>query len=311
MATRVCPTCGSQYVASVRRCIDCDVMLVEEAREEEAPSADARAVEADGDLIAYELEGWGNQLKVTLRGMLEREGIPNVWEPAALLVPASFEDQVDELVATVEGGEAEELPADVAQIAFEVEVLSPDELADLDARLIADHIRHAWTEEGELLVAEDDEEAVAAIIDEVLDGEGEAGDDGLALHAALDALYVAVDKLMKDPADAKLVGRYVDAVDGLDGLGVPYGMSGNEWSALLGRVAELQALVAADAGGPEADDPDDEPEDDAEREDEGGDEAADGDDGVEDDSSDDGPTSRVERARNAAAELRGRLQDLV
>ena len=31
MATRSCPECGSQYVASVRRCIDCDVVLVEDA----------------------------------------------------------------------------------------------------------------------------------------------------------------------------------------------------------------------------------------------------------------------------------------
>ena len=33
MATRVCPNCGSQYVASVRRCIDCDVSLVDEVAE--------------------------------------------------------------------------------------------------------------------------------------------------------------------------------------------------------------------------------------------------------------------------------------
>ena len=30
MATRICPECGAQYVASVRRCIDCDAMLVDE-----------------------------------------------------------------------------------------------------------------------------------------------------------------------------------------------------------------------------------------------------------------------------------------
>src|SRR5690606_19405587 len=119
------------------------------------------------------------------------------------------EEAVDELIAAVEGGEGEELDAEVPQVAFEIDGVSADELTALDAELIAAHIPHAWQETGELLVPVDAEDQVAELIDAVLNpSEEEIAQDGLATHVALDALYVAVDKLGKDPADAKLVARY-------------------------------------------------------------------------------------------------------
>lgn len=249
MATRVCPECGSQYVASVRRCIDCDAMLVDEVGPGGEAVASVASPLGEGDQIAYELEGWGNQLRVTLSGMLDLNGIAHVWEVGALVVAAPHEEKVDELIAAVEGGEGEELDADVPQVAFEIEGVSADELSALDAELIAAHIPHAWQETGELLVPEESEEEVAELIEAVLNpAEDEAGDDGLATHAALDALYVAVDKLGKDPADAKLVARYQAAADGLGGLTVPYGMSGNEWEALLAQVEDLRAVLTETDG---------------------------------------------------------------
>ncbi len=244
MATRVCPECGSQYVASVRRCIDCDAMLIDEV----GPEGDATPTVATplgaGDQIAYELDGWGNQLRVTLSGMLDLHGIAHVWEVGALVVAAPHEEAVDELIAAVEGGEGEELEADVPQVAFEIEGVSADELAALDAELIAAHIPHAWQETGELLVPQESEDDVADMIDAILNPPDEdEAEDGLATHAALDALYVAVDKLGKDPLDQKLVDRFTVAADGLEGLSVPYGMSGNEWEALVSQVAELRSVL--------------------------------------------------------------------
>lgn len=325
MATRVCPQCGSQYVASVRRCIDCDVMLIDEVGAEGEVLATVATPLGEGDQIAYELDGWGNQLRVTLSGMLDLNEIPHVWEVGALVVAAPHEEAVDELIAAVEGGEAEELDEDAPQVAFEIDGITADELAALDAELIAAHIPHAWQETGELLVPADSEDAVATLIDEVLNPVEVAETDGLATHAALDALYVAVDKLVKDPADQKLIGRYTDASSGLDGLGVPYGMSGQEWEALLAQVAELQAalLGTAPAAEPDsADDADDDGDDgdgdldeanedtEADAADDATDEADDGDD---DDVDDEAPTpvDRAARTRELVAALRTRLLDLV
>jgi hypothetical protein len=294
-------------VASVRRCIDCDVVLVEDAAPDllEAPGASegpgSRAASVGGgEHVAYELEGWGNQLKVTLAGMLERADVPAVWEAAALVVPAAFEAQVDQLVATVEGGEAPDLDDGAPQVAFDLDELTADELADLDARLIAASIAHAW-EEGTaaLLVAEDDEEQVAQIIDDVLNPPDDLADDGLAVHEALSALYVVVDKLQKDPLDQKLVGRYRDAATGLRDLGVPYGMAATEWADLRDHVDEVLALVTPGHVGDD-------------------DGAADGDpDGAADGDPDDDPDegegapSPAERARALLIDLRARLVDLV
>lgn len=243
MATRVCPKCGSQYVASVRICIDCDVALIDEV-DPAVPEGAPAAPVGDGEQVAYELPGWGNPLKVSLEGMLDRAGIRRAWESGALVVPAEFEEEVDRLVATVEGGEVDELTDDVAQIAFEIEGLGRDELADLDARLIAAHLGHAWDEHGALLVAETDEDEVASLIDQVLHGPAEGDEvDGLAAQQALSALYVAVDKLMKDPGDAKDRDRFLTAAETVGTLPVPYGLSGPDWEQLTGDVDTLADAV--------------------------------------------------------------------
>ncbi|MGN6695499.1 MAG: hypothetical protein ACTHN0_15080, partial [Aquihabitans sp.] len=166
-------------------------MLVDEVNPEGEALASVATPLGEGDQIAYELEGWGNQLRVTLSGMLDLKGIAHVWEVGALVVAAPHEDVVDELIAAVEGGEAEELDADVPQVAFEIEDVSADELAALDAELIAAHIPHAWQETGELLVPEEAEDQVAELIQSILDTDEAADEtDGLATHAALSALYV-------------------------------------------------------------------------------------------------------------------------
>lgn len=314
MATRACPSCGAQYVASVRRCIDCDVVLVDEAGptgpDDAAPVVEVASPRPGGEQVAYELSSWGNQLKVTLAGMLEREGIPAAWEAAALVVPAAYEAQVDALIATVEGSDVPELDEDAEQVAFDLDELSADELADLDARLAAEAIAHAW-EDGTaaLLVAVDDEELVADLIEQVLNPPDDET-DGLAAHEALTELYVQVDKLQKDPFDLKLVARLRRAVDALDGLGVPYGMSTDEWRALGEAARTLAELVEAGPDGPAdaaaAEGSDLDAEANAADAEEEGDDVEEAEEAEEAEA-----RTPAERARAEAAELRAVLAELV
>ena len=88
-------------MASVRRCIDCDAMLVDEVGPEGDVVASTATPLGAGDQIAYELDGWGNQLRVTLSGMLDLHGIAHVWEVGALVVAAPHEEAVDELIAAL------------------------------------------------------------------------------------------------------------------------------------------------------------------------------------------------------------------
>lgn len=319
MATRACPQCGSQYVASVRRCIDCDVVLVDLAADDgddAATSASTATPVNRGEEVAYELEGWSNQLKLSLEGMLDRAGIRRVWEAAVLVVPAEAEAEVDALIATVEGVEAVELDEDDVQVAFDVHQLTAEELDELDARLFASGIPHAWTDELELLVAEDVADAVEAAIDEVLnptEGDASGADEGIEVQARLSALYVAVDKLAKDPLGAKPVARFLAASEGMHDLGVPYGLSGEEWTGFLATVDDLRTVVQSDA-----DDPLDEIDAQHAPRDEDGEELdAEEREAMEDAvdrSGDEDEPAVVDRhglARDLVLELRDRLRDLV
>lgn len=271
MATRTCPKCEAQYVATVRRCIDCDVMLVDEKRPVDAPepAPSAAAPVGAGEQVGYELDGWGNQLKVTLDGMLLRAGIGRVWEAGALVVAADDEAEVDDLIATLEGDDLPELDDDTPRVALEIEGLDVDGVAELDARLIADAVAHAWDDEGALVVAEADEDQVLEIIGDIFDAEkDDDGDDGLVAQQALSAVYVAVDRLLKNPHDRKLATTYVEAAGGLDGLPVPYGFAAADWDDLIAEARELADAVGPHAAPVVSDDDDD---DEGEGDDEDGD----------------------------------------
>lgn len=326
MATRTCPDCGAQYVATVRRCIDCDVVLIDETTEAVAGSeTSSSSPVGDGDQVGYELAGWGNQLKVSLEGMLDNAGIARAWEAGALVVSAGDEATVDDLIATLEGGDVDDLDDDVVRVALEIEGLDREGHDELDARLLADAIWHAWDDEGALVVAEDDEERVLEIIDEVLDAEGEPS-DGLAAQEALSAAYVAVDRLIKGPHDRKLAAAYVAAAERLATVDVPYGFAASTWIELVTEARDLAGAVRPHAGLPEAEpavdaDADDEPDvvdetgdadeaasaGDGDRDDDPGDDDA----GADDDGTDELEPDVEERDRAAARSLRIKLADLV
>ena len=127
----------------------------------------------------------------------------------------------------------------------------------------------------------------------------------------LSKLYVAVDKLVKDPLGAKPVARFLAASDGIDALGVPYGLAGEDWAAFRKVVADLRAVVQGDDEALDEIDADHAPRD--ERGEElDAEEVEDMDEAV-DRSGDEGEEAVVDRhglARDLAYELRDRVRDL-
>ena len=233
-------------MASVRRCIDCEVVLVDQVAGDEGPAVIEPSPVGDGDRVSYELEHWGNQLKVSLEGMLDQAGIRRLWEVGALVVAADDAEVVESLIETVEGRDVEDLQEMEEQLAFEIEGLDAEDVAELDARLIAAGIAHAWSEEGELLVALDHEEAVSAIVDAVVEGEVDDEVDGLAANQVLSDIYVALDRLVKAPTDHKLIQRLTDAAEPLKDIGVPYGFAAQEWAELKQEVADVVAVASGE-----------------------------------------------------------------
>ncbi|MEZ5178541.1 MAG: hypothetical protein R2746_09745 [Acidimicrobiales bacterium] len=58
------------------------VLTDEVAPDDGASEGSSAAPMGDGDQVGYELAGWGNQLKVSLEGMLDKAGIARAWRPA-------------------------------------------------------------------------------------------------------------------------------------------------------------------------------------------------------------------------------------
>jgi len=268
VATRVCANCGAQYLATVERCADCGEELVDGPDDEEAEEA-GLGEEHPADQIAYELHEWANESRVTLDGMLTRQGIIHVWEAATLVVRADDEAQVDELVDEVEVSEQPTLDPDADQVSYEISGWDEAQRSDLEAALVAQDIPHGWDEDGDLVVLEEDEERVAPILDRIDmareitaeqvgaaddDDDTAAGgatpDDGLAAQDTMSDLFVAADRLMNHPGDGDAIARLTDASERADALALPYGFSPAVWDDLKGKTAELRGLVA---GGPDDD----------------------------------------------------------
>src|SRR5699024_8823896 len=194
------------------------------------------------DTVRLTLPGWGNQLKVTLDGMLARSDIPHVWEAGDLVVPSSVREQVADLLDAVEGRSLEPGADDGESIALEIEGLDPDLREDLDARLLASSVDHSWSETGELVISPADEDRIMDMIDDVFAGDVPE-EDGIDTVARLSELYVALDRLTGRPGDHKAEADYAEAVETVRDLPVPYGFDGAAWSDLMRRA---EALVNTD-----------------------------------------------------------------
>lgn len=271
MTVKVCPECEAEYVATVQECADCGATLVE----------------TDGPEVAqlgYEFEEWDGNGRVLLDQLLTGQGIVHVWEGTTLVVRAADEEAVDTLVEQVEAAELPELDPDRAQVVYELDGWPDEQRAALVEALVDAALPHAFDEDDDLVVHEDDEERVEPILDRIdttsalpsvpgddpddldgdevdldeavdeLDGvvdEDEAGeapaddDDGLAAQDAMSELFVAADRLMHDPDDHEGVLSLGDAARMVESIGLPYGFSPAVWKDITARAVALRELLEA------------------------------------------------------------------
>lgn len=237
MATRTCPDCDAQYLATIRRCIDCDTLLVDEIEEEPATTA-IRDADDDHGTVRLTLDGWDNQLKVTLDGMLQRQGVPHVWEAGDLVIAASHRDELAELLDAVEGREVDPEAGEHELVALEIEGLDADHRELLDGRLLAAGLGHAWSDDGALLVDVGVENQVIGIVEGLFDES--VNEEPEDVNDRLSELFVSVDRLVKRIGDERAEQSFRDAVDALDRTTVPYGFDSNDWRSL---VISAQTLV--------------------------------------------------------------------
>lgn len=249
MSTMYCFQCSREYAEDVSSCVECGVDLVEN---EPTPPEEVGA--ADEAQVAYEMHDWSFEARSRAERMLTEAGVVHGWQGAVLIVREADEDQVDELVeqAEAEGDAAPALDPDVDKIGYDMDDWSEDAQAALVHALNLNDVRHAFDDDGELLVAEDDEEIVDAIITAVTEklaleeelGEASIEMEGLQLNDLLGDVRGLAQKLVKNPGDAKATIAIVSKSATLADVRTPFGFDSRRWAAIRKGGAEMNGVLS-------------------------------------------------------------------
>ena len=190
--------------------------LVDEVEEtERAKEAIARPIGPEDPLTAFELNEWPEALRAELMERLVQARVPYILDTEGDADP------------DVEGG------ADAA----DPDVEGGADAADPDAER---------AEVCDLLVREADEERVELVIDDLLAREEEADFDemdGLEVNGLLSNLFVACDRLRRDPRDVDGVRGVVANARRVAAVRTPFGFSAANWRSLRNAAGDLLAMV--------------------------------------------------------------------
>ena len=201
--------------------------LVDEVEEtEKAKEAISRPIGPEDSLTAFELSEWPEALRAELMERLMQARVPYILDTEG----DAAEGDVGEGDAG-EGGAAEGDAGDGA------------DAGDPDTEL---------AEVCDLLVREADEERVDLVIDDLLAREEEAQFvelEGLEVNDLLSSLFVACDRLRRDPRDPDGVQGVVTNARRIAVVRTPFGFSAPDWRGLRNTAGELLDLVQ----GPETD----------------------------------------------------------
>ena len=230
----------------------------------------------DGEWLAYEFHEWSLESRVMLQQLLTVDQVVHSWQGTTLMVHESLEATVDSLVDEVE--ETEKAKEAIARpigpedplTAFELSEWPEALRAELMERLVQARVPHILDTEGDtdhdaaegdtdaadpdaeraevcdLLVREADEERVELVIDDLLAREEEADFeemDGLAVNNLLSDLFVACDRLRRDPRDVDGVRGLVANARRVAAVRTPFGFSTPNWRSLREAAGDLLAMV--------------------------------------------------------------------
>ncbi len=240
-----------------------------DASEDEADELEAAAVGEAGDdesydddapdpndQILFELAEWGARERRLIDAELESMGVRRAWEASTLVVAAPDAHVVDDLIDEIEERVALDLPSDVEPVIYDVSDWPQGLEERLVDALIDERIPHLRSYR-EIRVGRDDEERVDGLVETVTTAwEDEIPTDeeleGPDAQQVLSELFVASDRLLHDPSDAAATVRFDDAASDSTTMGVPFGFSDADWTAINDLVEALRDLLGAE----EADDDD-------------------------------------------------------
>ena len=248
-------------------------------RDEAGDGTEDAASDDAGEWLAYEFHEWSLESRVMLEQLLTVDQVVHSWQGTTLMVHESLEGTVDGLVEEVEETEkakeaiARPIGPDEPLTAFELGGW-PEALRDeLMERLVQARVPHVLDTEGDagpgagdadtagaeapepdaepgpvcdLLVREADEERVEVVIDDLLAREEEADFeemDGLEVNSLLSDLFMACDRLRRDPGDFDGLRGVMAHARRVATVRTPFGFAAPSWRDLRNAASDLLAMV--------------------------------------------------------------------
>ena len=193
----------------------------------------------------YVLDEWSEVDRIVLRERLETLGVPHRWEGPTLVVAASdeawAERVMDQVESDLDDARVEQVAGAVAYDLTEWDDESCKRLMDL---LEVDAIPYQLDGD-ELFVDAADEERTDELVTAVVDPEAvvpsaEGGFD------VMSELFVASDRLVRDPDDQGGRRSLTTAADQATAQGPPYGMDVAWWNSVAEQAEAIVALLVVD-----------------------------------------------------------------
>lgn len=212
--------------------------------------------------VHYEVSAWTFEQQAELSAAMADAAIPHVWDGVELVVPEYAEERVDAVFERLEqelGPFPVALAADDESTEFGLDEWSDADRAVLTEALIESEVPHRW-EGTTVVVAADAESAVDDLLDAIESGELlTAGDDDAdePPDGALSTIFLAADKLAKDPLDAKSRDTLIEMRRVIDKRHPPYAFVPRTWAGAVAGVERIVLRIIADAGGEVVSDDDD------------------------------------------------------
>ena len=249
VSTRWCLLCGGEYVAGVLECADCLVPL-----SDRQPLRLEELGGEDDEQVAYEFDELEAIARLAIDELFWTNGIAHAWDGTSLVVRVDDEEEADRLID--EADRDAFLDSDAEQVSYDLADWNDERGAQLAELLASVGIEHAWDEHGELVILEEDEERVDALVDSIefpdqiavddaaeVEAEAALAADGLDPQDVLSELFVSSDRLMHDPLDHEGVLSLVDAARMADSLPLPYGFAPAVWNDLVAQARDLRASL--------------------------------------------------------------------
>lgn len=235
-----CPSCGDQFRPGVESCPACRVPLQPAGAGGDGGGGSGPAADP-GHVAVVDLQPLSDAERDLVEQVLGSRRVRHGWQGANLVVPAHLAGEAQLAVEEVVGARSG-LDPDVAATVYEVAAWPAAVQARLEALLVDAGIAHEWDANGDLVVAEADEEAVEAVFDQIDESELTAGPDPLPL---LESLHAHLTRLAREPLDERARAGLVDAAAALTVAPPPFGLEPSRWHRLLTAVIGLADRLPA------------------------------------------------------------------